>query len=67
MQIQSDYLGTKLIRPKNVETTSQGAAFLAGLGVGIWKSTSEIEKIWSVDKEFAPNMKDKGRKHRLEQ
>lgn len=56
MQIQSDYLDTETVRPSNVETTSLGAAYLAGLGVGIWKSTDDIRRIWSVDRIFKPQM-----------
>lgn len=52
MQLQSDYLGKKIIRPKMIETTVAGAAYLAGLGVGLWSSTKEIEKVWQVEREF---------------
>ena len=56
MQFQSDILGTKVIRPANLETTAQGAAFLAGLEAGIWQDKSDIEKIWIADKEYTPEM-----------
>ena len=42
MQIQSDLLGTPVVRPRNIETTAMGAAFLAGLAVGFWESTKDI-------------------------
>lgn len=65
MQIQSDYLGAKVIRPRNVETTALGAAFLAGIGVGIWKSKKDILTIWSKDKEFQHSMTKTQREKRL--
>jgi len=54
MQFQSDVLNTKTIRPKVVETTAMGAAFLAGLAIGFWENEKEIQEIWQVDKEFHP-------------
>ncbi|WP_026775687.1 glycerol kinase GlpK [Polaribacter sp. Hel_I_88] len=54
MQFQADVLNTKTIRPKVVETTAMGAAFLAGLAVGFWKSEEEIQEIWQIDQEFEP-------------
>jgi glycerol kinase len=65
MQMQTDYLGCELIRPQNVETTSQGAVFLAGLGVGMWKSTEEIQKIWATERKFEPEMKSSARSERF--
>ena len=56
MQIQSDMIRTNVNRPKMVETTAIGAAYLAGLAVGFWKDTAEIEKIREVDKVFEPIM-----------
>ncbi|MBQ5678043.1 MAG: glycerol kinase GlpK, partial [Clostridia bacterium] len=56
MQIQSDMIRTNVNRPKMVETTAIGAAYLAGLAVGFWKDTDEIEKIREVDKVFEPQM-----------
>ncbi|MFD2916904.1 glycerol kinase GlpK [Psychroserpens luteus] len=54
MQFQSDVLNTQTVRPKIVETTAMGAAFLAGLAVGYWESTDEIQDIWQIDKTFKP-------------
>ncbi|MBD3617554.1 MAG: glycerol kinase GlpK [Gracilimonas sp.] len=54
MQFQSDLLQSKVIRPKTVETTALGAAYLAGLATGYWESTEEIQKLWSMEKEFTP-------------
>ncbi len=56
MQIQSDMIRTNVNRPKMVETTAIGAAYLAGLAVGFWKDQAEIEKIREVDKVFTPQM-----------
>ena len=54
MQFQSDILNTITIRPKIVETTAMGAAFLAGLAVGYWNSIEEIQQLWQVGKTFHP-------------
>jgi glycerol kinase len=56
IQFQSDILQTRVVRPKNIETTAIGAACLAGLGVGFWKNLSELEKTWQKEKEFIPVM-----------
>ena len=56
MQIQSDMIRTNVNRPKMVETTAIGAAYLAGLATGFWKDTEEIAKIREVDKVFEPKM-----------
>ena len=52
MQLQADYLQTQVDRPQQIETTSMGAAYLAGLGAGVWSSTAEINKIWKIDRSF---------------
>ncbi|HEX7673093.1 MAG TPA: glycerol kinase GlpK [Bdellovibrio sp.] len=65
MQMQADYLATNVIRPKNLETTAMGAAFMAGLGVGFWKDLNELKRIWKTDKEFKVKMTPKARKERL--
>jgi glycerol kinase len=54
MQIQADSINTKVVRPKVTETTALGAAYLAGLAVGFWKSIDEVKKQWQVDKVFNP-------------
>ncbi|WP_036380289.1 glycerol kinase GlpK [Muricauda sp. MAR_2010_75] len=55
MQFQADVLNTITVRPKIVETTVMGAAYLAGLAVGYWKSTDEIQDIWQADVHFNPS------------
>ncbi len=62
MQFQADILNVKINRPKVVETTAMGAAFLAGLQVGFWKDSAEIQKIRKVDKLYRPRMKEAVRK-----
>ena len=53
MQFQSDVLNTKVIRPKVTETTALGAAYLAGLAVGFWKNTDELQEQWQIEKVFS--------------
>ena len=57
MQFQSDILGVEVERPKIIESTALGAAYLAGLGVGIWGSTEEVERLRKVDRRFRPRLK----------
>jgi glycerol kinase len=56
MQFQSDILGCRIVRPVDTETTALGAAYLAGLATGIWKSTQEVEQFWRAEKVFEPQM-----------
>jgi glycerol kinase len=53
-QIQADQLGRAVQRPRIVETTGLGAAFLAGLGVGVWDSTDDLRETWQLDRSFDP-------------
>ena len=55
MQIQSDLLDARVIRPAMIETTALGAAYLAGLAVGFWKSEDDLRSIWRMDREFSPS------------
>jgi glycerol kinase len=57
MQFQSDILGIEVVRPAVMETTGLGAAFLAGLAVGFWKSIEELRKQWTPESTFCPEMK----------
>ncbi len=61
MQIQADIARTKVNRPKTVETTALGAAYLAGLAVGVWESLEDIEANREVDKVFVPEMPEERR------
>ncbi len=65
MQFQSDILGVKLVRPKMIETTALGAAFLAGLAVGLWKDQKEIAAHWKEDATFNPKMSKKDVTHHI--
>ncbi len=56
MQFQADILGLPVVRPRNLQTTGLGAAFLAGLAVGIWKSPDEIRDSWKSERIFKPRM-----------
>lgn len=58
MQFQADILQTTVIRPKVIETTAMGAAYLAGLATGFWKDTEEIRQQWQPEKQFEPAMPD---------
>jgi glycerol kinase len=65
MQFQADILGTPVVRPRNVQTTAAGAAFLAGIGAGIWKDPEEIRASWRAGKTFRPKMDGAARDHAL--
>lgn len=65
MQFQADIFGSDVIRPKVLETTALGAAYLAGLAVGYWKSIDEIKKQWAVEKKFEPEMEKEKAKELL--
>ncbi|MEM2479572.1 MAG: glycerol kinase GlpK [Candidatus Bathyarchaeia archaeon] len=54
MQIQADILGLRIVRPRILETTSLGAAYMAGLAVGYWSNLSEISSMWRAEKIFEP-------------
>ncbi len=56
MQFQSDILNKKVQRPVIRETTALGAAYLAGLAVGVWKDQDEIKKLWACDMQYQPTM-----------
>lgn len=61
MQFQSDILNVPVERPKVIETTALGAAYLAGLAVGYWESKEEIAKQWTIDRKFEPKMDEETR------
>jgi len=64
MQFQSDILGRSVRRPMIRETTALGAAYLAGLAVGVWKNTQELRSLWHCDLTFTPEM-DEARREKL--
>ena len=56
MQIQADLLGVPVVRPRMLETTALGAAYMAGVGVGVWRGTDELAAHWQADRRFEPAM-----------
>lgn len=58
MQFQADILGIPVVRPKITETTALGAAYAAGLAVGIWKDTEQLKEKWEVAQQWQPNMSE---------
>ena len=62
MQFQADLLNAKVERPKCIETTALGAAYLAGIGVGYWKNSEEIRKNWALEHTFLPKQEENWRK-----
>ena len=65
MQFQSDIMGSDVYRPRCIETTALGAAYLAGLAVGYWDSLDDIRSNWAIDKVFAPAMEEQKRTEKL--
>jgi glycerol kinase len=64
MQFQADILGCRIVRPADIETTAVGAAYLAGLATGFFKSLGDLETFWRAERTFEPKM-DKGRREEL--
>jgi glycerol kinase len=56
MQFQADVLGVPVSRPKIVESTARGAAFLAGLATGFWRDQSELQDTFKLDRKFEPSI-----------
>lgn len=65
MQFQSDILDRPVLRPRCIETTSLGAAYLAGLATGYWESADDILANWQIDRTFEPDLEDVTRKELL--
>jgi len=61
MQFQADLLGVRVVRPRQLESTAQGAAYLAGLAVGYWQDDAEISSLWKIDRVFEPSMDESRR------
>lgn len=66
MQFQSDILNVQVDRPKVIETTALGAAYLAGIAVGYWQNREDVRKNWAISKNFMPVMKEDKREKLLE-
>src|SRR5207247_3267481 len=65
MHFQADLLGVPVVRPKVLETTALGAAYLAGLTVDLWKSRDELAQHWQAQKRFEPRMDRKEAESKL--
>lgn len=65
MQAQADIAGSPVKRPKCIETTAMGAAYLAGLAVGYWSSLEEIKQNWAVDQIFEPSISEEERQKKI--
>ena len=65
MQMQADFTGIPVLRPRNIETTAMGAAYLAGLGAGVWTSKDEVATLREHDRVFEPGMGEFDRRERL--
>ena len=61
MQFQADILDCPIVRPADIETTALGAAYLAGLATGFWKSVDEVESFWRAERRFEPAMDESTR------
>jgi len=66
MQVQADIIDTKVLRPECVESTAMGAAYLAGLAVGYWKSKEEIRGNIAINKSFEPTITEEERQKRMD-
>lgn len=67
MQFQADVLGIPVVRPAVTETTAMGAAYLAGLAVGVWESRERVAALWRTDRIFQPQWSEDQRTERLRQ
>jgi glycerol kinase len=67
MQMQADFAGVPVVRPRLTETTALGAAWLAGLAVGFWRDQAELAATWRADRRFEPAMPAAERAERLRQ
>ncbi len=65
MQTQADMIGAPVLRPRCAETTAMGAAYLAGLAVGYWKSKEDVVQNWAIDRTFTPALDEATRAQRL--
>ena len=62
MQTQADIINAPVNRPSCVETTAMGAAYLAGLAVGYWRSKEEVLQNWAIDQTFKPEITEEAKK-----
>ena len=67
MQFQADLLGIPVLRPKVIETTALGAAFLAGLSAGVWRDPAELAALWQAERVFHPTLPRERAEERMAQ
>jgi glycerol kinase len=65
-QFQADLLNVAVLRPRVIETTALGAAYLAGLGAGVWRSADEVGRRWALERRFAPRFDESARAARYD-
>ena len=65
MQTQADIIKAPVNRPRCVETTAMGAAYLAGLAVGYWSDKEDVRKNWAIDRTFRPSLDEEERMKRV--
>jgi glycerol kinase len=65
MQMQADYLGVEVVRPRMIETTSAGAAYLAALGADMLTSIEDVKRVWKIERTYKPKMNEGARTERL--
>jgi glycerol kinase len=65
MQMQADFLGVEVVRPKIIETTSVGAAYLAGHGADLYESLDQIKSVWKIEKTFRPKLSPEAKNERM--
>jgi glycerol kinase len=61
MQFQADMLGVDVVRPRVTETTALGAAYLAGIGIGVWRDTADVATQWQEARRFRPHVDEDAR------
>ncbi|MGA7479577.1 MAG: FGGY-family carbohydrate kinase, partial [Azonexus sp.] len=66
LQLQADLVGVPVLRPRITETTALGAAYLAGIGVGLWSGRDEVAAQWQLERRFEPRIGDAERLARME-
>jgi glycerol kinase len=66
MQLQADVLGVPVVRPRVAETTALGAAYAAGLAVGVWKNADSLKSQWKADRQWEPQWSADQRDERYE-
>ena len=65
LQFQANILNTEVLRPKCIETTALGAAYLAGIAVGFWKDKEDVKSNWALSRIFSPHLSEKEREKQL--